>query len=65
MRGSVPYYIKKTNENKRSGPIRLAEEELHTSFYWFTFDEEMSAGRSANDMQHALELLAQLEGGAR
>jgi DEAD/DEAH box helicase domain-containing protein len=32
----------------------LPEEELHTSSYWFTFDEEMSAGRSANDMQHAL-----------
>ncbi|MBD0379370.1 DEAD/DEAH box helicase [Paenibacillus sedimenti] len=44
----------KTHENIGSGPIRLPEEELHTSSYWFTFDESMSAGRSANDMQHAL-----------
>ncbi|SDN82579.1 DEAD/DEAH box helicase domain-containing protein [Paenibacillus sp. yr247] len=44
----------RTHENIGSGPIRLPEEELHTSSYWFTFDEEMSAGRSANDMQHAL-----------
>ncbi|CAN7690366.1 DEAD/DEAH box helicase [Paenibacillus sp. LjRoot56] len=44
----------RTHENIGSGPIRLPEEELHTSSYWFTFDEAMSAGRSANDMQHAL-----------
>lgn len=44
----------RTHENIGSGPIRLPEEELHTSSYWFTFDEEMSTGRSANDMQHAL-----------
>ncbi|NEW06476.1 DEAD/DEAH box helicase [Paenibacillus sp. SYP-B3998] len=44
----------KTHENIGSGPIRLPEEELHTSSYWFTFDESMSAGKSANDMQHAL-----------
>ncbi|NQX64686.1 DEAD/DEAH box helicase [Paenibacillus alba] len=44
----------RTHENIGSGPIRLPEEELHTSSYWFTFDEEMAAGRSANDMQYAL-----------
>lgn len=44
----------RTHENIGSGPIRLPEEELHTSSYWFTFDEAMAAGRSANDMQHAL-----------
>ncbi|MEW9698829.1 DEAD/DEAH box helicase [Paenibacillus sp. SI8] len=44
----------RTHENIGSGPIRLPEEEMHTSSYWFTFDETMSAGRSANDMQHAL-----------
>lgn len=44
----------RTHENIGSGPIRLPEEELHTSSYWFTFDEAMAAGRSANDMQQAL-----------
>jgi DEAD/DEAH box helicase domain-containing protein len=44
----------RTHENIGSGPIRLPEEELHTSSYWFTFDEAMAAGRTANDMQHAL-----------
>ncbi|OAS16227.1 DEAD/DEAH box helicase [Paenibacillus oryzisoli] len=44
----------RTHENIGSGPIRLPEEELHTSSYWFTFDEAMAVGRTANDMQHAL-----------
>ena len=29
----------RTHENIGSGPIHLPEEELHTSGYWFTFDE--------------------------
>lgn len=67
IRGSVPYYTKirlRTHKNIGSGSIRLPEEELQTSSYWFTFDEEMSAGCSANDMQHVLTI-AQLKGGAR
>ncbi|MGO4273711.1 hypothetical protein AB4Z22_28420 [Paenibacillus sp. TAF58] len=61
MRDSVPYYFKiqlRSSENK--GPD------------FFTFDEEMSAGRLANDMHNGLlgkkltlELLVQFEGGAR
>ncbi|WNR42267.1 DEAD/DEAH box helicase [Paenibacillus roseipurpureus] len=52
----------RTHENIGSGPIRLPEEELHTSSYWFTFDEEMAKGRSANDMQHALLGIANVLG---
>ncbi|MFC0214697.1 DEAD/DEAH box helicase [Paenibacillus chartarius] len=44
----------RTHENIGSGPIHLPEEELHTSSYWFTFDDEVTAKRSANDMQFAL-----------
>ncbi|MDQ0875381.1 hypothetical protein QFZ77_004040 [Paenibacillus sp. V4I3] len=68
IRGSVPCYIKfrlRTHKNIDAGPIRLPEEELLTRSYWFTVDEEMSAGRSANDKQHVLLSIAQLEGGAR
>ncbi|MFC5403687.1 DEAD/DEAH box helicase [Cohnella soli] len=48
----------RTHENIGSGPIHLPEEILHTSGYWFTFSEEESAKRSANDMQMALLGLA-------
>ncbi|MFC5700033.1 DEAD/DEAH box helicase [Cohnella faecalis] len=44
----------RTHENIGSGPIHLPEEELHTSGYWFSFSEEETAKRSANDMQMAL-----------
>jgi DEAD/DEAH box helicase domain-containing protein len=44
----------RTHENIGSGPIHLPEEELHTSSYWFTFDESMMAGRTTNDIQFAL-----------
>ncbi|WP_426453768.1 DEAD/DEAH box helicase [Paenibacillus sp. S-38] len=44
----------RTHENIGSGPIHLPEEELHTSSYWFTFDEEVAAQMSVNDMQFAL-----------
>jgi DEAD/DEAH box helicase domain-containing protein len=44
----------RTHENIGSGPIHLPEEELHTSSYWFTFDESMTAGRTTNDVQFAL-----------
>lgn len=48
----------RTHENIGSGPIHLPEEELHTSGYWFSFSEEATAGRSANDVQSALLGLA-------
>ncbi|MBP1995228.1 DEAD/DEAH box helicase [Paenibacillus eucommiae] len=44
----------RTHENVGSGPIHLPEEELHTSSYWFTLDETLTAGRTTNDMQYAL-----------
>jgi DEAD/DEAH box helicase domain-containing protein len=55
---AIPTIFKKirlrTHENIGSGPIRLPEEELHTSSYWFTFNEEISVGNSQNDLQFAL-----------
>jgi DEAD/DEAH box helicase domain-containing protein len=55
---AIPTIFKKirlrTHENIGSGPIRLPEEELHTSSYWFTFNEELSAGKSHQDLQFAL-----------
>ncbi|MDT9724242.1 DUF1998 domain-containing protein [Xylanibacillus composti] len=47
-----------THENIGAGPIHLPEEELHTTSYWFSFDEQFSEGRSANDLQFALLGLA-------
>ncbi|WP_040949239.1 DEAD/DEAH box helicase [Gorillibacterium massiliense] len=44
----------RTHENIGAGPIHLPEEELHTSSYWFTLGEEVTAGKSANDVQSAL-----------
>lgn len=44
----------RTHENIGSGPIHLPEEELHTSSYWFSLNEEAAAGLSTNDMQFAL-----------
>jgi DEAD/DEAH box helicase domain-containing protein len=43
-----------THENIGSGPIHLPEEELHTSSYWFTFEESLTKGRTTNDIQYAL-----------
>ncbi|MEK8128595.1 DEAD/DEAH box helicase [Paenibacillus filicis] len=43
-----------THENIGSGPIHLPEEELHTSSYWITFDEETASQMTTNDMQFAL-----------
>lgn len=55
---SKPTIFKKiklrSHENIGSGPIHLPEEELHTSSYWFTFGEEITSGRSVNDLQFAL-----------
>lgn len=48
----------RTHENIGSGPIHLPEEELHTSSYWFTFKEQVTASRTANDLQFALLGLA-------
>ncbi|MDF2923389.1 MAG: yprA [Paenibacillaceae bacterium] len=47
-----------THENIGSGPISLPEEELHTSSYWFTFEDGALKGRSMNDLQFALMGLA-------
>lgn len=44
----------RTHENIGSGPIHLPEEELHTSSYWFTFEDSLTEGRTANDVQTAL-----------
>ncbi|MFF2479464.1 DEAD/DEAH box helicase [Paenibacillus sp. NPDC058071] len=44
----------RTHENIGSGPIHLPEEELHTSGYWFSFNEEAAARKSKNEMQYAL-----------
>jgi len=44
----------RTHENIGSGPIHLPEEELHTSSYWISFDEQVKAQFSGNDMQFAL-----------
>jgi DEAD/DEAH box helicase domain-containing protein len=52
----------RTHENIGSGPIYLPEEVLHTSGYWFSFSEEESAKRRANDMQMALLGLANVMG---
>ncbi len=59
---SKPTIFKKiklrTHENIGSGPIHLPEEQLHTSSYWFTLEESVTAGRSTNDLQFALLGLA-------
>jgi len=44
----------RTHENIGSGPIRLPEEELHTSSYWFSFEDSVTEKFSANDLQFAL-----------
>jgi len=44
----------RTHENIGSGPIRLPEEELHTSSYWFSLDDETAAKFTPNDLQFAL-----------
>ncbi|MFD2612154.1 DEAD/DEAH box helicase [Paenibacillus gansuensis] len=44
----------RTHENIGSGPIHLPEEELHTSSYWFSFNEEVAVRKTTNEMQFAL-----------
>lgn len=44
----------RTHENIGSGPIRLPEEELHTSAYWITLSDELGGMKTANDLQFAL-----------
>lgn len=44
----------RTHENIGSGPIHLPEEELHTSSYWLTFDEQVVESFTTNDIQFAL-----------
>ena len=48
----------RTHENIGSGPIHLPEEELHTSSYWFSFNEEAAARKTTDEMQSALLGLA-------
>ncbi|MFS0722336.1 DEAD/DEAH box helicase [Paenibacillus sp. 1P07SE] len=48
----------RTHENIGSGPIHLPEEELHTSSYWFAFNEEAAARKTTDEMQSALLGLA-------
>jgi DEAD/DEAH box helicase domain-containing protein len=43
-----------THENIGSGPIHLPEEEMHTSSYWFSLNEDMTQGKTTNDIQFAL-----------
>lgn len=50
----------RTHENIGSGPIHLPEEELHTSAYWFTIDDETALTMTNNDMQYALLGLSNL-----
>jgi DEAD/DEAH box helicase domain-containing protein len=52
----------RTHENIGSGPIHLPEEELHTSSYWFSFDETLTVRRSVNEMQTALLGIANVLG---
>lgn len=44
----------RTHENIGSGPIHLPEEELHTSSYWISFGEQVTAKFTNQDMQFAL-----------
>lgn len=44
----------RTHENIGSGPIRLPEEDLHTSAYWITLSDELGGMKTANDLQFAL-----------
>lgn len=44
----------RTHENIGSGPIHLPEEQLHTSAYWFTLNDEATEGMAADDLQFAL-----------
>lgn len=48
----------RTHENIGSGPIHLPEEELHTSAYWITLQEENGGMKTANDLQYAVLGLA-------
>lgn len=48
----------RTHENIGSGPIHLPEEELHSSAYWFSLNEEVTERWGANDLQFALLGLA-------
>ncbi|MFC6332154.1 DEAD/DEAH box helicase [Paenibacillus septentrionalis] len=52
----------RTHENIGSGPIHLPEEELHTSSYWFTFSDELTATMTRDQMQSALMGLANVLG---
>jgi DEAD/DEAH box helicase domain-containing protein len=38
-----------THENVGSGPIQLPEQDLHTTSYWISFDEQLTGGLSPND----------------
>jgi DEAD/DEAH box helicase domain-containing protein len=44
----------RTHENIGSGPIHLPEQQLHTSAYWITLNNELGGMKTANDLQYAL-----------
>jgi DEAD/DEAH box helicase domain-containing protein len=39
-----------THENVGSGPIQLPEQDLHTTSYWVSFDEQLTGELSPNDV---------------
>lgn len=52
----------RTHENIGSGPIHLPEEELHTSSFWITLGDDVTAGKQTSDLQFALLGLSNLLG---
>ncbi|MFD2673038.1 DEAD/DEAH box helicase [Marinicrinis sediminis] len=52
----------RTHENIGSGPIHLPEEELHTSSFWISLGEELSAGMNRSEMESALMGLSNVLG---
>lgn len=51
-----------THETVGSGPVRLPEEQMHTSAYWVTLDGRVTAGMSPEEVQCGLAGLSHLLG---
>lgn len=51
-----------THETVGSGPVRLPEEQMHTSAYWVTLDGPVTTGMSPEQVQCGLSGLAHLLG---
>ncbi|MEW6522111.1 MAG: DEAD/DEAH box helicase [Bacillota bacterium] len=49
-----------THENAGSGPVRLPEEQMHTSAYWLALDAGVTAGMGTEEIQSGLAGLAHL-----